>query len=89
VSVEILFDQRTEALTVPLGALHREGSQQTVFIVGDDGRAHERSIRTGLVTRSTAEVTSGLAAGDRVIIDATEMLDGEPVSVAGPDGVTQ
>jgi HlyD family secretion protein len=83
VSVEILFDQRTEALTVPLGAIHREGSQQTVFIVGDDGRAHERAVRTGLVTRDAAEIVNGLAAGDRVIVDATEMTDGEPVSISG------
>jgi hypothetical protein len=89
VSVELLFDQRTQALAVPVTAIRREGAQQSVFIVGDDGRAHERSIRTGLVTRSAAEVTNGLAAGDRVIVDATEMLDGEPVSVAGPDGITQ
>jgi RND family efflux transporter MFP subunit len=90
VSVEILFDQRAQALTVPLGAMHREGSQQSVFIVGDDGRAHERAIRTGLVTHDAAEIVNGLTAGDRVIVDATEMTDGEPVSVAGgPDAVTQ
>jgi RND family efflux transporter MFP subunit len=89
VSVEVVFDERAQALAVPVTAIRREGAQQSVFVVGDDGRAHERPIRTGLITRSAAEVTSGLEAGDRIIVDATELLDGEPVSVAGPDGVTQ
>ncbi len=47
-----------ERLMVPAEAMHRRGQLEGVFIVGDDGRAHLRWIRTG-------RTIGGCGRGDR------------------------
>ncbi len=83
VSTEILFDQRTDALTVPAGAVHTDGLGAFVIVVGDDQRAHRRDIRVGLTTRELAQVLAGLSAGENVVTSAVEDLaEGMPVVMA-------
>jgi HlyD family secretion protein len=76
VSVEILLDQRASALVVPADAVRRDDLSSFVMVAGDDGRAHRRDVRTGLVTRAQAEIVGGLSAGERIIVggldDVTE-----------------
>ena len=55
VSVEILLDQRTNALVVPTAALLRDDLSAFVMVVGEDGRAHRRDVRPGLVTETLVE----------------------------------
>ena len=76
VSVEILLDQRSNALVVPTPALLRDDLSAFVMVVGEDGRAHRRDVRPGLVTDTLVEIVSGLDAGTRVVVggvrDVTE-----------------
>jgi RND family efflux transporter MFP subunit len=76
VSVEIVLDQRANALVVPTAALLRDDLSAYVMVAGDDGRAHRRDVRPGLITETLAEIVSGLDAGTRVIVggvrDVTE-----------------
>jgi RND family efflux transporter MFP subunit len=77
VSAEILFDQRTNAVVVPAGAVARDSLGFYVLLAGDDQRAHRRDVRLGLVTRDAAQVISGVANGDRVIVaGGAELTDG-------------
>ena len=80
-SVEILLDQRTNALVVPTAAVLRENLSAFVMLVGDDGRAHRRDVRTGLVTEMLTEIVSGLDAGTRVIVGGVrDVAEGSAVS---------
>jgi RND family efflux transporter MFP subunit len=83
VQAEILIDQRSNAVSVPLGALLRgDGTSRYVMIAGDDGRAHRRDVQIGLTTRDRVEIVSGVAAGDRVIVKGLDMItDGGEVTV--------
>jgi RND family efflux transporter MFP subunit len=76
VSVEIVLDQRANALVVPAAALLRDDRSAYVMVAGEDGRAHRRDVRPGLLTDTLAEIVSGLDAGTRVIVggvrDVTE-----------------
>ena len=54
-------------LAVPLGALS-QGDSPTVLVVGDGGVIAERRVTVGIRTSSYAEVRSGLAEGDLVVI---------------------
>ncbi|MHB1125144.1 MAG: efflux RND transporter periplasmic adaptor subunit [Ramlibacter sp.] len=67
-SVDVETGRRERALVVPLSALRAPGSDgaESVLVVVD-GRAQERRVRLGLRTLDAAEVTEGLAAGDRVL----------------------
>jgi multidrug efflux pump subunit AcrA (membrane-fusion protein) len=68
VSVEILLDQRQNALVVPAAAVLRDDLSAYVMVAGDDGRAHRRDVRTGLVTDALVEVLSGVEPEMRVIV---------------------
>lgn len=56
-----------DALTVPLEALVPEGEDYKVFVVDPGGVAHERKVSVGGRTDRVAEITRGLAAGERVV----------------------
>ena len=69
-------------LLVPRDALVRRGEMVGVFLV-DGGVARLRWVRVGQERDSAAEVLSGLAAGDRVVVGARDALtDGQPIVVA-------
>lgn len=68
VSVEILLDQRSNALVVPTDAVLKDNLSSFVVVAGDDQRAHRRDVRVGLTTKTSTEIVSGLAAGERVIV---------------------
>ena len=67
VQVEIVIEERRDVLTIPAAAVQRDGAGPFVWVAGDDGLAHRREIRTGLVAGGRSQVLSGLAATDHVI----------------------
>jgi multidrug efflux pump subunit AcrA (membrane-fusion protein) len=68
------------SLTVPRGALFRVGEEWRVFAV-QRGRAHERAVRVGHLSRTNAEITDGLAEGEVVVVHPPSTLaDGVRVS---------
>ncbi|MDE0055182.1 MAG: efflux RND transporter periplasmic adaptor subunit [Gammaproteobacteria bacterium] len=62
-----------DVLKVPVGALRdmRDGTA-SVRVVGGDGTAEERTVRLGMVSRISAEVVSGLEAGEQVVAGIAE-----------------
>jgi HlyD family secretion protein len=82
VDVEVVVAERRGVLTIPRGALRRQGARRFVYVV-DGGRAARRDVQVGLVGLSDVEVTSGLAPGDPVVADAAaELQEGERVRTA-------
>jgi len=68
-------------LTVPAGALLRDGNAWHVFMVRD-GRALRRRVDIGHVGGGTAEVRDGLRPGDRIVLFPPDALrDGDRVRV--------
>lgn len=59
---------RKEALTVPLEAVERNGSEGTVLAVNAQNVLEERTIHLGLEGSTRIEVLSGLSEGERVVI---------------------
>lgn len=71
VSGLIELDRHEEAIVVPVGALvDEEGDTAVVFVAGEDGLAHARSVRLGARAGGNVEVISGLAEGERVIAES-------------------
>jgi len=58
---------RPGAVVVPLAALVPEGETFRVFVVDSAGIAHAREVTVGGRNDRVAEVTAGLAAGERVV----------------------
>ncbi|MFZ1103836.1 MAG: HlyD family efflux transporter periplasmic adaptor subunit [Hyphomicrobiaceae bacterium] len=80
VIVHVLTWSADDVLTVPVGALFRAGSDWAVYAV-KDGRARTTVVRIGHRNAQTAEVLSGLAAGDRVVLHPSDRVrDGSAVA---------
>ncbi|MBI4325204.1 MAG: efflux RND transporter periplasmic adaptor subunit [Chloroflexi bacterium] len=71
----------TGAVLVPLSALvARTGGELAVFVVGEDGEAHERPIKTDDIVRSSIIVTEGLQPKEKVVVvGASSLYEGAPL----------
>jgi HlyD family secretion protein len=65
--IEIVPTAKTDALLVPRIAIRSEDGRTRVFLV-EDGRAVAAPVQIGIVSESVAEVLSGIAEGDEVIV---------------------
>jgi RND family efflux transporter MFP subunit len=65
VAVEVRYP--THGVVVPARAVVRRGSGSVVFVQLRDGRYRARSVKVGARDATRSAITSGLAAGDRVV----------------------
>lgn len=65
---EISLHQESNALTLPLEAVVRNGDDATVLAVNSQNILDERHVKLGLEDNTRVEVLSGLSEGDRVVI---------------------
>jgi cobalt-zinc-cadmium efflux system membrane fusion protein len=72
-SLSILLDSQARALTVPQAAVLDDGDRKIVF-VARDGQFVPRIVETGAKMDGLVEVTSGLAAGERVVTAGSYQL---------------
>lgn len=77
--VQIIRDVKT-SLAVPESAIQSAGQKKSVFVVGADKKVAEKVIQTGQREPGVVEVTSGLVAGDKVIIEG-QMKTGDGATV--------
>lgn len=83
VTVHVSVWHADSATSVPLGSLFRSGSDWAVFIV-QDGRAALRKVTVGRRNSQVAEVVSGLAAGDTVILHPSDRVQDRSRVAARP-----
>ena len=87
-TVTFYTDRRASTISVPTESiLTGNNNEQYVFTVNADGTAATRvTVTTGLVTKDSTEIVSGLKAGDRVVTKGQSYLsDGAAVHVVTPD----
>ena len=65
---------RRQALQVAREAVVERGQLQGVYVVGQDGIARFRLIRTGALRQGGIEVLSGLSSGERVVLKGVERV---------------
>ena len=79
VDVQVVVAERKGVLTIPRGALRREGARRFVYVV-EGGHTARRDVEVGLVGLSEVEVRRGLDLGDPVVADAAaELTEGQRV----------
>jgi membrane fusion protein (multidrug efflux system) len=85
VRVRLLGIKRPNAIVVPQRAVQQGEQGKFVFVVGADGKAAVRPVKVGDWSGQDWIVESGLAAGDRVVVDGTvKVMPGGPVQVVEP-----
>jgi membrane fusion protein, multidrug efflux system len=84
--LEVVYDERAQALTVPREALIEGEGQPAVFVVRD-GRAVRTTVELGHVNGKLAEIRGGLAEGERVVTTGKVTLrDGALLKLLGVPG---
>jgi HlyD family secretion protein len=83
VVVHVTTWSAADALTVPVSALFRKGDQWVVF-ANENGRAKTVPVSIGHRNNRIAEVLSGLAAGDPVVLHPSDRIaDGSRIAQRG------
>jgi len=74
VNVQLLIDTLPDAVLIPTAAVQR-GSQGTfVYVVQEDATVHVRPIALGPARGEITSVTSGLKAGEKIVVDGADKL---------------
>jgi membrane fusion protein, macrolide-specific efflux system len=69
VTADIVYERRTEVLTVPSAAVTTAADgTSTVTVIGDDGTKTETTVTVGETADNLTEITDGLAEGDEVLV---------------------
>lgn len=68
VNVEIISQQRQNVVTLPLEMVQRDGGKPFVWVRDEKGRAKQQPVTLGLEDLTSVEVTSGINAGEQVIV---------------------
>jgi multidrug efflux system membrane fusion protein len=85
VNVRLQIETRVDAVTVPQRAVMQGSSGYFCYVMRADGTAERRSIEIGAVQDGIAVIDSGVAPGDKVVIDGQFRLsDGARVRIAEP-----
>src|ERR1700716_382729 len=73
--------QPVEVLAIPRAAVLSDQQGDYVYVVGPDNKAEQRRIQLGQSPPTIASVISGLAPGDKVIVEGLQRVrPGQPVS---------
>ena len=71
VTVTATIQQHADALTIPRGTLHADGSANYVYRIVD-GRLHWTPVDVGIVNLDRAEITRGITDNDVIVLNAVD-----------------
>lgn len=81
--IEVVYDERTQALTMPRIALLEDEGEPAVFVVRD-GKAARVAVKLGYLDGELAEVRAGLKVGDQVVTAGKVAIrDGSELVIIG------
>ena len=82
VNARLLQQEKTGVLLLPSAAIQRNTNDTYVYLVKPDSTVTIRNIKTGTTEGEQTEITSGLAAGDMVVMTGVDKLqEGSKVAV--------
>lgn len=84
VNAQLLVKTLTDVVTVPTAAIQRGAPGAYVYVINSDSTVSVRPIALGPTDGPMTAVTSGLSAGEQVVVDGTDRLrDGAHVIIPG------
>jgi multidrug efflux system membrane fusion protein len=85
VNARVWLATEGNVVTIPSAALQRGPTGLFTWVIGDDGKAQMRPIKTGPPADEVVIVTAGLDAGERVVTEGYYRLQpGVPVAILPP-----
>ena len=87
VNTRLLLDTLHDAIVVPVAAVQNGTPGTFVYLVNPNNTVSVRKIQTGASAGGVVAVLSGLAAGDRVVVDGADHLhDGAAITIPAVAG---
>jgi len=85
-SLDLTLRLRDSAIVIPEPALMSNGDRFSVFVVDEKGEAQMRPVELGYRLPGRVEVTQGLSAGEKVVVEGLQKLrPGAPVKLSPPE----
>jgi multidrug efflux system membrane fusion protein len=85
VNIRLLLDTHKDVTTMPTAGIQRGVPGTFVYLVNADSTVSVRPVQLGITDGTRVEVLSGLAPGDRIVVDGADKLrDGAKVNVRAP-----
>lgn len=88
-TVQVSMTAKTvkDAIVVPAGAVFRsEEAGDYVVVAGSDNKAHQKKVQVGIRNKESAQILSGINAGDPVITTGGYGLpDGTQIKIEAPE----
>jgi HlyD family secretion protein len=87
VQVSVVARSVSDAMVIPANALLTAPDETTsVMVAGTDGRAHQRTVKTGIRTPSQIQIVDGLQPADRIVVSGAYGLpDNSKIAESKPD----
>jgi RND family efflux transporter MFP subunit len=73
-SASLILNNEKNALAVPVQALNRAEDHVTVLLINKQNKLEERAVQIGVEASDQAEILSGLAEGDLVVVGNRSQL---------------
>ncbi len=87
VNARLLVEVERNVIIVPASAIQKGPKGTFVYLIKSDNTAGVRLVTTGAAENADISITSGLAAGERVVSDGAERLrEGSKVELPGQNG---
>ncbi len=84
--VKLITETKTDVVAIPRTAILTRGGQDSVFVV-NGGMVESRPVSVGITVDNMVEITSGLSAGNEIVVSGQTMLDsGSKVNVVSREG---
>ena len=84
VDAEILIEESSDTLMIPVEAVKKISSKYVVMVKDDEGNLSPQQIEVGIVNESYVEVVSGLLEGDTIYYNEIVSEDGEDAGIMMP-----
>lgn len=82
IDVDIIVDSQDSALVIPVEALNYNENNEPYVYIFNDGITERAEIETGIQSEAIIEVTSGVSAGDQVVLSpSADIEDGLEVEL--------
>jgi multidrug efflux system membrane fusion protein len=82
VNIRLLVDTHKDVVVMPTAGIQRGVPGTFVYLVNDDSTVSVRKVVLGITDGNRVEVSSGLAPGDRIVVDGADKLrDGAKINI--------
>ena len=88
--IEMIVDHTDDVIVIPVEAIVYKDTEPVCYVIDDDNRVKEVSLKLGMNDGNFYVVTDGLYEGDQIIVKGNRnLVDGEKITVIHLDGEEQ